>query len=210
MNLLKVIALTMTLGLLGGVANAGIDIGLSADKDGINSFYLAIGEHYTVPEKEIRVVREKNIPDDDLAVVFFLAERARVKPGVIVKLRVGGKSWMDIAFQYGLNAETFYVPLQNPGPPYGKAWGHHKNKKKHEWKKVRFSDAEVAAFVNLRFLSNHYGCSADEIAKMKSDGKSFKSINAAVKQKKQKSAKQLATQDESKAKSKGKGKGKKK
>jgi hypothetical protein len=37
-------------------AAADVQVGLSVGEDGIKGFYLAIGEHYQVPEKEIVVV----------------------------------------------------------------------------------------------------------------------------------------------------------
>ena len=99
-------------------AGAEINAGISIGEDGINGFYLAIGEHYRVPEKEITVVRERKIPNEEMPVVFFLAGRAGVAPEAIIKLRLSGKSWMDITFGFGLNAESFYVPVTvDPGPP---------------------------------------------------------------------------------------------
>jgi len=165
-----------------GISNAGIDIGLSADKDGVKSFYLAIGEHYVTYDKEIQTIRKLNIPDEELPLVFFLAGRAGVSKNEIIELRLRGNSWMDICLHFGLTAEIFYVPVKgNPGPPYGKAYGHFKNKNKKDWKNIRLSDAEIINFVNLKFLSEHYGYSPDEIIQMRSKGKSFIDINSDVK-----------------------------
>jgi hypothetical protein len=193
---------------------ADVDIGVSIDKDGLKGFYLAIGEHYKVPEKEIIVVRQKNIPDEELPVVFFLASRAGVAPSVIIKLRLGGKSWMAITAHFGLNAGIFYVPAAKvSGPPYGKAYGHFKNKKKAKWGAIRLSDAEVVNFVNLKFISEHYGRPADDIIKMRQKGANFVSINAEVKKSKgrtRKAAEKVVVNTEPAEKSKAKGKSKKK
>jgi len=176
----------ITLLLLGGGslyhACAEVNIGVKADESGIKEFYLAIGDHYRAPEKEVIIVKEKGIPDDDLPVVFFLAKRAGVSPGVIIDLHLGGKSWMDITFHYGLTAEIYYLEVKKvKGPPYGKAYGHFKNKPKKDWKTIKLVDADIVNFVNLRFLSEHYGYSPDEIIKMRSKGESFVKINAKVK-----------------------------
>ncbi len=191
---------------------AEVDVGLSISDGGIKGFYLAIGEHYKVAEKQVVVVREKKIPDEELPVVFFLARKAGVSPEAIVKLRARGKTWMDITVHFGLTAEIFYVPLkQVPGPPYGKAYGHFKNKKKSKWGTIRFSDTEIVNFVNLKFISEHYGCPADEIIKMRAKGNSFITINGQVKKNKAKSKKQSAKytlEKEPKKKNKGKGKDK--
>lgn len=185
---------------------AGVDIGLSIGDDGIKGFYLAIGEYYKVPEKKIVVIKKKKIADEDIPVVFFLAQRSGVKPGIIIDLRLGGRTWMEITGHFGLTAEIFYVPITvASGPPYGKAYGHYKNTRRKKWKTIKLTDVEIADFVNLRFLSDHYGYSPDEIVKMRQQGKSFIVINDQVKKiKKEKKSKaeQLAAKEKSKSKGK--------
>ncbi len=131
------ISLLMFLGGSVDSVRADLNIGITADESGIKEFYLAIGDHYKAPEKEVVMIREKGIPDDDLPVVFFLSKRAGVSPGVIIDLHLGGKSWMDITFHYGLTAEIYYVDVNEvKGPPYGKAYGHFKKKPKKDWKTI--------------------------------------------------------------------------
>jgi hypothetical protein len=123
---------------------------------------------------------------------------------------------MEITTHLGLTAEVFYVPVQgDPGPPYGKAYGHFKNRKKADWGAIRLTDTDIVNFVNLKFISSHYGYSPDEVIKMRQSGKDFVSINTEVKSKKGKAGKDgkpLASSDQSgsKGKDKGKGNGKKK
>lgn len=191
---------------------AGVDVGISLDEDGIKGFYLAIGDHYDVKEKEVIIVREQKIPDDDLPVIFFLARHAGVKPGVIVKLRLGGKSWMDITFHYGLTAEIYYVQFDHdPGPPYGNAWGHFKKKKRAKWGGIRLVDADIVNFVNLKFVSEKYGYTPAEIVKLRAKGDSFVNIHKHVKANRgqqKKKAKAMASSGYPKGKVKGKKKDK--
>lgn len=181
----RLILLISLLSFLGGSldnARAEVNIGVKADESGITEFYLAIGDHYKAPEKEVVIVREKGIPDDDLPVVFFIARSAGVPAIAVIKLRLDGKSWMDITFHYGLTAGIYYVDVKEvKGPPYGKAYGHFKKKPKKDWKTIKLADADIVNFVNLRFLSEHYGHSPDEIISMRSKGESFVNINAKVK-----------------------------
>jgi len=182
---------------------ADVDVGISIGDDGVKGFYLAVGDYYKVPEKTVLVVKKRNIPDEDLPVVFFMARQAEVDPSVIVKLRLGGLSWMDITLHYGLTAQIFYVPVKNvSGPPYGKAYGYYKKRPKDKWKEIRLNDSEVANFVNLKFVSTHYGCSPEEVINMRSEGNSFITINTEIKKSKGKKAPDKET---SKGKSKGKG-----
>lgn len=197
--------LTLLILLLGGFLSsprADVNIGVSADETGIKQFYLAIGDYYKQPEKEIIVVRERGIPDEDLPVVFYLASRTGISPEAIIKLRLGGNSWMDITFHYGLTAEIYYIELKKDyGPPYGKAYGHFKNKPRKHWGKIVLADPDIINFVNLRFLSSHYGYSPDEIVSMRSKGESFTKINAEIKKSKQKE-KKMTTAKSVKAKAK--------
>jgi hypothetical protein len=189
--------------------DAGVSVGMTVTDEGLKSFHVAIGDYYQIPDKEIVVVRKRHIPDEELPVVFFLAARAKVAPGVIIDLRLKNKSWMEITRHFGLGAEVYYVPVkQVSGPPYGKAYGHFKNKNKKEWGKIALADADIVNFVNLKFVSEHYGYSPDEVIKMRSGGKSFVNISAEVKKnkaKKQKEAKAYSQKDK-KQNSKGKGK----
>ena len=192
-------------------SQAGVSIGVSADQDGVKGFYLAIGEQYRVPEREVVVVRERNIPDDELPVVFFLARYASVEPGVIVKLRLGGESWMDIALHYHLSPEIFYVAFdRDPGPPYGKAWGYYKKHKRADWGTIRLADTDIVNVVNLKFVSERYGCTPNDVVKMRAKGDNFVSIHKQVKAGKaaKNNQKSVASSDEDKGSGKGKGNGK--
>ncbi len=195
-------------------SQADVQAGISIGDGGVQGFYVAIGEFYKAPEKEVVVVHERKIPDDEIPVVFFIARRARTTPKVIIKMRLGGESWMDISAHFGITADVYYVPVKHhPGPPYGKAYGHFKNRKKQEWKKVMLTDADIVNFVNLRFISEHYGYSPDEVMKMRGNGKSFVEIDGHARKahaEKMKS-KEMASKDKQQGKSeKPKGKGKKK
>jgi hypothetical protein len=206
-----IFAVAATMAAVAPNSQAGVQVGVSADDDGVKGFYLAIGEQYRVPEREVVVVRERNIPDDELPVVFFLARHANVEPGLIVNLRLGGESWMDIALQYHLSPEIFYVNFdRDPGPPYGKAWGYYKNHKHNEWKDIRLVDVDIVNIVNLKFVSERYGCTPVDVVKMRARGDNFVFIHKQVKGHKAEKNNQKAVassehdQDHGKSHSKGK------
>jgi hypothetical protein len=189
--------------LTANTSNAGIDIGLKIDDDGLKSFHVAIGEHYNVPEKEVIVIKKKHFTDEELPVIFFLARHAKVRPDVIVQLRLGGKSWLSITRHFGLGLDLFYVPVTKvSGPPYGKAYGHFKNKPRKKWREIRLTDSDVVNLVNLKFVSVHYGWSPDEVMEMRSNGRTFVEINHTVKQKKASQKNKQASVNKKKAKGK--------
>jgi hypothetical protein len=79
---------------------------------GLRSFYFSIHQHFGVPEREILIVKERKIPDEEISVVFFVAQKARVLSAEIIDLRLSGRSWMDITLFFGLSPEIFYVPVK--------------------------------------------------------------------------------------------------
>ena len=184
-------------------AEAGVDLGISIGEEGLRSFSLSVGDYYRVPQREVVIIRGRGIPYEEMPVVLFLAGRAHVAPGVIVDLRLRGMSWMDITLRYGLSPEIYYVPVSvSPGPPYGNAYGYYKKWHRKEWKKVRLGDDDVVNLVNLKFASEHYGYSPEEVIKMRSGGRNFVEINEEIKSGKGQKVKEKGE------KHKGKGKGK--
>jgi hypothetical protein len=153
--------------------SAGVSI-----TSGHNSFYLAIGDYYGVPESRIVYVRDHyRIRDEELPVVFFLASRAHVDPQVIIDLRMRHRmSWPDITFHYGLTPEIYYVPVTRVGPPYGNAYGHYKKHKK-DYKKFVLVDDDVVNLVNLRFMSEYHGKPAEVVMDRRGRGERFVVMN---------------------------------
>jgi hypothetical protein len=168
------------------VAQTQWNLGVSIGNEGVNGFHFSVGEYYRVPEREVLVVRKRGIPDEELPVVFFLATRARVAPGMIIDLRLGGMSWMDITLRHRLSPEIYYVPINGGkiGPPYGNAYGHYKKHPRNEWGKVRLPDRDVVNMVNLKFMSEHYGYPPEKVMQMRAEGRKFAAINDSIQKEK--------------------------
>lgn len=160
------------------VSGQNVSAGVSINDGHLNSFYLAIGEYYHVPESRVVYVRNHyHIHDEDLPVVFFLASRAHVNPQAIIDLRIRhGMSWLNITFHYGLTPEIYYVPVTRVGPPYGNAYGHFKRHKK-DYKKVVLLDDDVVNLVNLRFMSEYHGMAAETVMDRRGRGERFVVMN---------------------------------
>jgi hypothetical protein len=158
-------------------AQAQVQFGVSGGSSGITNFYLAIGSYFKVPETQVTVIREKRIPDDQIPVVLFIAQKSHRTPAEVMELRSAGFSWMDVALRCKLTPEVFYVQLKDARGPYGNAYGYYKKYKKNQWRRIRLSDNDIVNFVNLRFISDHYRCQPDEVVVMRSKGRSFVSIN---------------------------------
>ena len=170
----------------GGIwAQSGqVSVGVSVTDRDRASFYLAISNYYHVPEPQVVAVRDRHrLHDEELPVIYFLASRARMEPSAIIDLRIGGLSWLDIAFRCGLTPEVFFVPVKvkKIGPPYGNAYGYYKKySPAKEWTKIILTDREVVDLVNLRFISEYHGLPPDEIMKSRGQGKIFVTIHGEI------------------------------
>lgn len=145
------------------------DIGVSGgDNRGVDGFYFSIGDYYQVPEREVYVV-ERTIPREEVNIAYFLARRAHRDVRFITDLRLGGHSWWDISLRLGLDPRTIYVveTYNDYGPPYGKAYGYHKDKYH------RLSDREILELVNVRFLSEYHRISPDEVIERRQKGSHY-------------------------------------
>ena len=160
-------------------AQTRVNAGISISDQGLRGFYLAIGNAYSVPESQVMVLRERNIPDDELPVVFFLAQRARVNPRAIVELRLHGMSWYDITVHFGLGSDIYYYrPVGNSSArsPYGRAFGFFKQHPKKQWRQMRLADADIVNLVNLRFAAEHGHMNATQVIRAREGGRPFTTI----------------------------------
>jgi hypothetical protein len=201
---LSALSIGPTLG--GGRASAQTAFNVSAH---IGDFHVAVANYYRVPQRDVVVIRERRIPDDEIPVALFIAARADVPWTRVVDMRVRGDSWWDISVRFRLGPEVYYVPVAvNPGPPYGRALGHYKKNRK-DWKTVVLTDADIVNLVELRFLSEHYGVPAELIIELRERNHDFVTIHAEVRGHGEKAqARSADNADARNANGRGKGKGK--
>jgi hypothetical protein len=149
---------------------------------GSPGFYLSLGNFFGYPEREVLVVHQRGIPDDDLPVVFFLSRQAHVAPEVIIKLRVVDRwSWSRICVYYRIPPAVFYIPVEQYGPPYGHAYGYyHRYPQRKDWDRIRLTDAVIVNQVNLIFISKYYNYPPDRVIRMREYGSSFGTIERKI------------------------------
>jgi len=179
----------------------------------IGDFHVAVANYYHVPEREVIVIRERRIPDDEIPVALFIAQRAAVSPARIVDLRLRGDSWWDISVRFGLGPEVYYVPVAvTPGPPYGKAYGYYKKHPRNQWRRIVLTDGDIVNLVELRFLSEHYGVQPERIIELRGRDRDFVAIHADVRGRRSadgrdddRSASERGSTEQGRGKSKGRG-----
>ena len=97
----------------------------------------------------------------ELPVVLFLAAESGRSLHDIVRMRAHGRSWEVIFGRLGVSLDVLFRGVhKDPGPPYGKAWGH--------WKKrsgtLHLSDSDIGAWVEIQIGHRVAGVSAYDLA----------------------------------------------
>ncbi len=174
MNRVKTFTLLLLLGFVPLRLSAG-DLG---PLEPLADFHRAVHESLGLPEPLIVQLLEKGAPDEQLPVIGLLAERARVAPERILEMHRAGSSFLDISIHFGLGPQIFYVPIaQDPGPPYGKAWGHYKKTPRSKWNTIVLSDREIIDLANLKLCVDRYGVPAGDVIALRRQGKPFTAIH---------------------------------
>ena len=173
--------LMLVLALLAlGAGRAGAQTAVSVSAR-IGDFHVAVANYYHVPEREVIVIRERRIPDDEIPVALFIARHARVPSDQVVAMRLRGVPWWDISVRFGLGPEVYYVPVAvDPGPPYGRALGHYKKTHRTQWSTIVLTDADIINLVELRFLSDHYGVAPERVIALRERDSDFVIIHANI------------------------------
>lgn len=185
-NIIFIALLVSFISLSSARSDQNVEFGMSIGSQGLKGFYLAVGDYFSVPQQQIIIVKQNNIPDEEMPVVFFIAQQANVPVMTVVNLRLSGKSWTSITVSLGLSPAIFYVPVTTvvvAGPPYGHAYGYYRNKPRKLWNKIVLDDDDVVNLVNLKFVSEHYGYPPEQVIRMRAKGKKFAAINAEMEQK---------------------------
>jgi hypothetical protein len=167
-----------------GWVNAQVYTGTKVGKyGGLNGYHLSMGNYFNVSEKEILRCGRRHVLEEELPVVFFLAQKAGKSSGTIVNLHDRGMSWMRMAQHFNLGPRIFYVSAggEVKKSPYQKIYEYYLGNRS----RIQLSDADVVNMVNLKFISDHYGHDPQEIILMRNKGKTFPDIDDTFRQEKE-------------------------
>jgi len=165
----------------GGLARAetkyDIALGLKVSDD-TRIFLNVTNDHFAPPEQEATaVVRRCRHPEDDYPVVLFLSHASGMPAGKVLDLRLQGLSWADVMFRLRVGPNVLFARLdRDPGPPYGKAWGHYKKHKKGG--RIALSDGDIIGLSKLQITARHYGVDPHVIVSERSKGVSIEKCSA--------------------------------
>jgi hypothetical protein len=206
------LALFVVAGMAVPTAQAGLDIdfGAAVRIGDDNDLFLSVSARYFDEDRgsiDRLALRYRN--PDDLTVALFVARRSGKSADAVHRLRTDGLSWWDISLRFGMPMDVWFVPVRrDPGPPYGKAYGHWKHHKRNRHHAVVLTDADVRNLVAVRMLHEYYGVSVDVAMEWRSSGHDVR-ILVSDEYGKRHRHKDVSTA-KNKNKNKGKGSGKKK
>jgi hypothetical protein len=141
----------------------------------VDKFHSALMDDFKVTEQQVTDARVSGVTDDELALSFFIAQRARLEPEAVTGIHASGMSWMQVAFHYQLNPWIFYTFLSaSPSnSPYKAAY----DKFNKPTFKINLTDPDLVNLANLKFLSEYYGRDPKDIVQKRASGKTFREIN---------------------------------
>ncbi len=139
------------------------------------AYFRAVGEHFEVPLREVKILADWGLTSDEVPVALFLARQTGVSPDALIGLRRGGRSWIDVTVRVGLGARAFHISL-----PEGESLGlltrandEFRNRSVGDWDEIQLEDSEVIALVNVRVLSEQVGVPALRVIRSREEAGSF-------------------------------------
>jgi len=160
-------------------ADVDIDFGVAARIDDRTDLYFSISSRYFGRDHDTVSAWGARYHDpDDLAVVLFISKHSGRSLDELYALRQQrGLTWWEISVRFGVPAEVWFVPVRrDPGPPYGKAYGHWKKHKHDRGERVVLTDADLRNLVAVRMVHEYYGVSVDVAMEWRSSGRDLRGL----------------------------------
>ena len=130
--------------------------------------------HQGTQSRRIDICRPRKIYEE-LPVALFIAMKSGKSVDYVVGLRARGMSWAAVFGKVGVPVDVLFVGIdRDPGPPYGKAWGHWK-KKGH---RVELADEVVTGLVQVQLGARWAGLSIYDMARARGKGKKVSTLVA--------------------------------
>lgn len=162
-------------------AEAGVDVsfGASVPLGDDGNLFFSISSRYF--ERDVRVVEDygrRYFPDpDDLAVALHLSRHCRRGVEFFAGLRREGLGWFEISRRCDVPVDVWFVPVaRDPGPPYGRAYGHWKKHRRDPSSRVVLTDADIRHLVAVRMASEYYGVPVETAMQWRREGRDVRSV----------------------------------
>ena len=87
------------------LATVGFSVKAMAEGD---NYHLALQDYFKVSEQQVADAKTTGITDEELPVVFFMAQRNNLGPESVTNVHSSGLNWMQVAYHFRLNPLVFY------------------------------------------------------------------------------------------------------
>jgi len=159
-------------------ARAAVDVafGAAVNVNDNTSLFFGVSSRYFNREPRVVETWSQRVPDpDDLSVLMFLAARSGRSVDAVFAMRRTGLSWWDVSIRLGVPADVWFVPVERPGPPYGKAYGYWR-KHGRDTRAYRIDDRSCRDLVAVRMMHDYYGIPAERAMDLRRDGRRIDSL----------------------------------
>jgi hypothetical protein len=158
-----------------------VDFGAAVRVNDDTDLYFAISSRYFDRDRrDVEYWGRRCDDPDDLAVALFIGRHSGRSLNEIFDLRRRGRTWWEISLRFGVPPDVWFVPVRrDPGPPYGKAYGHWKKHRRDDRRELVLSDFDVRNLVAVRVMHEYYGVSAEIAMRWRSDGDDLRSLASA-------------------------------
>lgn len=139
------------------------------------AFFHALGNHFQVSLREIRIIADWDLSPDEVPVVLFLSRRAGVSPDALAGFRREGREWLAVASVFGVGPRTLHLDLPREGDlgVLEEVYRQFRSLPTRGWDRIRLGDEEIVTLVNLRVLSRELELSPLDILRTKEEAGSF-------------------------------------
>ncbi len=165
---------------LAPAAHAGVDVDLGASfpvGDNGRLFFSISSRYFDYEPAVVEHWGVRYANPDDLAVSLFISRQCGRSPDVIFALRKQGLSWWDVGLRVGVPVDAWFVPVQHdPGPPYGKAYGHWRKHRENPKYMMVLGDADVRNLVAVRMAHEYYGVPVDDAMRWRASGRNVRDV----------------------------------
>lgn len=131
------------------------------------AYRSAVARYFHIPEAEIAILANWDLPAQEIPVVLFIAQRAGVSAEALVALRESGWSWTDLAQRYRVGPHALHVPLRDPESAGALAplYDRFRDTPVADWSNIELGESDIVALVNVRVLSASLGLLPEEITR---------------------------------------------
>ena len=160
--------------LVPAIALAGQDYSLE--------YIQTVGDHFQASYQEVNSLIQPGLTAEELAPVYLIAREAKVPATEVAAKKIAGSSWSDIANEYQVLNNTFFVSLgtnANPKPNSDceKSLARFYNTPELEWANIVFEDAEIVNLCNLQMIAKEHRFAPSFVIRRRANGNDFMTIN---------------------------------